>query len=633
MKYLIYELFSGVGLCNQLFSLETGIYLANILNRKLILIIRNPLCHCGKSSWDYGYLLNFFNNDFHRYLPQGFDVYYKTAPKDIEQQMNDDNVIMNYDKFSNIVFVDEELNTRENEQNIKDFCHYRKPIIFNIKDHGDKDFLYINKTNASRCFYNFYTTHENMQLMVDICKSIQFKQIYYDIANSIYTEIPRNRNNMIVFAHLRFGDAHKPKEFIERSNSTIIKNLSEYLDSHKTNMVNYHLYFLMDNKKNEFFNNAMKKYNYQIIDERVKNVYKSFIEDNSMLFFNVHSVNRYEVTEAIIEMILASKADEFIGYSSSTFSHYIQYLRHNNKRSCNNYSNLANNNIKHCRLSKIKDSKFEWIKYGFSGGHPVSWHYFFKPLYENQNINLSIIDKIDGFGSQLQACFSLIAYCNYKQYNYIHNPFYRMHHNDENLDNFPTIMNNFINLEHSFKSTKSLTNNELTQLHKVKEGYFVHGSLRPEIFYNEEVIKNIRSCYYSNDKPYIENIYLPNTYNVAIHIRRGDVNLQKYPSRFTKNSEYINLLTNMPELEKDNVFLHVFSEGKQEDFSDIVEKFPKIQLHLNVNIQKTFHLLVKSDLLIMSKSSFCYCAALLNQNKVNGTIIKNWWHKPFRKWL
>ena len=36
MKYLIYELFSGVGLCNQLFSLETGIYLANILNRKLI---------------------------------------------------------------------------------------------------------------------------------------------------------------------------------------------------------------------------------------------------------------------------------------------------------------------------------------------------------------------------------------------------------------------------------------------------------------------------------------------------------------------------------------------------------------------------------------------------------------------
>ena len=35
MKSLIYEQFSGVGLCNQLFSFETAIYLANITNRKL----------------------------------------------------------------------------------------------------------------------------------------------------------------------------------------------------------------------------------------------------------------------------------------------------------------------------------------------------------------------------------------------------------------------------------------------------------------------------------------------------------------------------------------------------------------------------------------------------------------------
>ena len=59
MKFLIYELFSGVGLCNQIFSLETAIYLAHISNRKLLLLVKNPLCHCGKASWDYGYLLNY----------------------------------------------------------------------------------------------------------------------------------------------------------------------------------------------------------------------------------------------------------------------------------------------------------------------------------------------------------------------------------------------------------------------------------------------------------------------------------------------------------------------------------------------------------------------------------------------
>ena len=72
MKTLIFELFSGVGLCNQIFSLETAIYLAHISQRKLILLILNPLCHCGKSSWDYGYLLNFFTNDFFNIFTEWF---------------------------------------------------------------------------------------------------------------------------------------------------------------------------------------------------------------------------------------------------------------------------------------------------------------------------------------------------------------------------------------------------------------------------------------------------------------------------------------------------------------------------------------------------------------------------------
>ena len=82
MKYLIFELFSGVGLCNQLFSLEAGIYLSYILDRKLILVIKNPLCHCGKNSWDFGYLLNFFTNEYYKFLSQGIEVHYKSVPPD-----------------------------------------------------------------------------------------------------------------------------------------------------------------------------------------------------------------------------------------------------------------------------------------------------------------------------------------------------------------------------------------------------------------------------------------------------------------------------------------------------------------------------------------------------------------------
>ena len=66
MKYLVYKLFSGVGFCNQLFSLETAIYMANISKRKLILLIPHPLCHCGHTSWDYGYFLKMCKRDIPR---------------------------------------------------------------------------------------------------------------------------------------------------------------------------------------------------------------------------------------------------------------------------------------------------------------------------------------------------------------------------------------------------------------------------------------------------------------------------------------------------------------------------------------------------------------------------------------
>ena len=89
MKYLVYNLFSGVGFCNQLFSLETAIYLANISNRKLILLVKYPLCHCGSSSWNYGTIMNFFRNDYLKYLPQGIEVHYGAVPEKYKKILSD----------------------------------------------------------------------------------------------------------------------------------------------------------------------------------------------------------------------------------------------------------------------------------------------------------------------------------------------------------------------------------------------------------------------------------------------------------------------------------------------------------------------------------------------------------------
>ena len=630
MKYLIYELFSGVGFCNQLFSLETAIYLANICNRKLILLIRNPLCHCGKASWNYGYLLNFFTNDFLNYLSNGFEVYYKDIPKDITDKISDNKLTKKFvytNRFSQLVFIDKKLDTPANNADITDFCHHRTKGYLGFEDNDRYTYFYINQSNASRCFYNFYTTENNYKLMYDICKSLKFKEVFYDIANNIYNSINQSRNSYNIFMHLRFGDYNKNDSFLTRNNNIMIKNIIPYLDGHHTNLIKPKVYVLCDNNRNTDFFNRVSKYKMVKIDSISNKYFNTYFTENKMLFHDMHNVKDNSVNHAIIDMLLAAKANEFIGTLSSTFSNYIQFLRYVNNKTYTNYSNVSNGEF--CKFIVNKKSRYDWVKYKYNGGHPISWHAFWNINFKNSKTLMTIHGKTDGFGSQLQAIFSLIAYCNYKGYTYVHTPMYTMHHNDEKIKDFSTYMNNFINIEHKFTAINDLSNYEKSIVYEVKEGPFVHGSIHPEYFYNSYVLNLFREMYFSVKKPAL--IYDKTVTNIAIHIRRGDVNPRKYPSRFISNEHYVKLLKKMT---LDNSVIHIFSEGDVKDFEDIIINFPdnKFAMHINENIQVSFHHMVMADVLVVAKSSFSYCAGLLNENTKIANLITNWWHKPLKSW-
>ena len=102
-------MFSGVGFCNQLFSLETAVYLSNLSKRQLILLIKNPLCHCGNTSWDFGHILDYFSHDYLEYLPYGIKVIYgRNDDKEIIDIISNHSKtkhIKYKDRFSNLVFV------------------------------------------------------------------------------------------------------------------------------------------------------------------------------------------------------------------------------------------------------------------------------------------------------------------------------------------------------------------------------------------------------------------------------------------------------------------------------------------------------------------------------------------------
>ncbi len=89
-------------------------------------------------------------------------------------------------RFSNLVLVDKHLNVPSNQKKIQNFCANRTPVIFDVNDHKDYDKIYVNKSNASRCFYNFFTNSRNYELMNHICSNLipnqeireTFEQLY-----------------------------------------------------------------------------------------------------------------------------------------------------------------------------------------------------------------------------------------------------------------------------------------------------------------------------------------------------------------------------------------------------------------------------------------------------------------------
>lgn len=126
-------------------------------------------------------------------------------------------------------------------------------------------------------------------------------------------------------------------------------------------------------------------------------------------------------------------------------------------------------------------------------------------------------------------------------------------------------------------------------------------------------------------------IYSKENFNIAIHVRRGDINigqLNKNPNlllRWQDNDYFIKVLENV--IEKINpskpIKIFLFSQGKKSDFIEF-SKFEDIEYCLDMGAKDSFLHMVYADLLITSKSSFSYKPALLS----NGVKVvpNNFWH-------
>ncbi|KKL26138.1 hypothetical protein LCGC14_2398290 [marine sediment metagenome] len=146
---------------------------------------------------------------------------------------------------------------------------------------------------------------------------------------------------------------------------------------------------------------------------------------------------------------------------------------------------------------------------------------------------------------------------------------------------------------------------------------------KPSMFYTPNVLEKIRNYYYSTKKPDKPK------FDIALHIRRGDVNNVDLDQiwRYTSNKVYIKIIQFLKNTYPDySICIH--SQGKINDFKELF--FENVHFSLNDSIDNTFHNLVTSKILVMSKSSFSYSAALLSTNIV---YYIPFWHKTLDNWL
>ena len=106
--------------------------------------------------------------------------------------------------------------------------------------------------------------------------------------------------------------------------------------------------------------------------------------------------------------------------------------------------------------------------------------------------------------------------------------------------------------------------------------------------------------------------------NIAVHVRRGDINSgqvsgdKQLTMRWLRDEYYEGVLQQISEIFKDtpiNIFL--FSQGKKEDYMKF-EKYGNIYYCVNMSPMESFLHMVRSDILVTSRSSFSYKPALLS---------------------
>ena len=122
------------------------------------------------------------------------------------------------------------------------------------------------------------------------------------------------------------------------------------------------------------------------------------------------------------------------------------------------------------------------------------------------------------------------------------------------------------------------------------------------------------------------------TYQIAVHVRRGDINPCRHPKRYLPNKHYLTLLDEYkPENITDYVITIYSEHPSYEGFDDFLDyDRSHVRLRLDTSLDEVWLGLMTADVAILSQSSFSYVPAVLNPNHT--VVYTPFPHRPVLGW-